>query len=364
MKLQVTQENIHKALSNVAKVASSRGTLPILANVLIKTVDNRVSIAATNLDIAITQYIGSKVSSEGSITVPARLMQDFIASLGSSSTITLELDETKLKVTTDHHHSVINGTSADDFPVMPAITSGVSWTLPAKTLKTSLQQVLFAASTDEARPVLTAVNIHTHDGWVYFAATDSYRLAERKVEQVDTDIQLLVPASALQDLLRVLGDSEETVHITHDDQQVLFRVGDVELVARLIEGTYPDYRKLIPTKFAHNATVEQKEFQNITKVSALFARENAGSVTLQLNETEQTINITAMASQLGENTASTTAEVDAEGAITLNSRYILDAVGVLEGTDMHISFNEKLEPCVIRAKDHENYTHVIMPLKS
>lgn len=364
MKLQVTQENIHKALGNVAKVASSRGTLPILANILIKTVDNRVSIAATNLDIAITQYIGSKVTKEGSITVPARLMQDFIASLSGDSTITLELDDTKLKVTTDHHHSIINGTSADDFPIMPAISSGVSWSLPAKVLKTSLQQVLFAASTDEARPVLTAVNVHTHDGWVCFAATDSYRLAERKVQKIDQDINLLIPASALQDLLRVLGDSDETVSITHDDQQVLFRVGDAELVARLIEGAYPDYRKLIPTQFEHTARLDQKDFQNITKVSALFARENAGSVTVHLDETAQAVNINAVASQLGENTASTSAEIDSEGTITLNSRYILDAVGALEGSSMTISFNGKLEPCVIRGVDHDEYTHVIMPLKS
>jgi DNA polymerase-3 subunit beta len=291
-------------------------------------------------------------------------MQDFIASLSSDSTITLELDETKLRVTTDHHHSVINGTSADDFPVMPAITEGVTWTLSAQTLKTTLQQVLFAASNDEARPVLTAVNIHTHDGWVYFAATDSYRLAERKVEQTDKDIQLLVPASAMQDLLRVLGDSDDTVTITHDDQQVVFRVGDAELVARLIEGTYPDYRKLIPAEFGHSAEVNQKEFQNITKVSALFARENAGSVTLHLDETTQAINITALASQLGENTASTQANIDNEGTITLNSRYILDAVGALEGTMMRISFNGKLEPCVLRGVEHDEYTHVIMPLKS
>ncbi|MCA9331092.1 DNA polymerase III subunit beta [Candidatus Saccharibacteria bacterium] len=364
MKLQVTQENLHRALSNVAKVASSRGTLPILANVLIKTVGNRVSIAATNLDIAITQYIGSKVTTEGSVTVPARLMQDFVASLPSDTTITLELDETKLKVTTDHHHSVVNGTSAEDYPVMPAIESGVSWSLPAQSLKASLQQVLFAASNDEARPVLTAVYIHTHEGAIYFAATDSYRLAEKKVAKQSQEISLLVPASALQDLLRVLGDSDDAVSITHDDQQILFKVNDTELVARLIEGTYPEYRKLIPQDFSHTATLAKKELHDITKVSALFARENAGSVAIQLNETTQEISIQATASQLGENTASAPADITSEGNITLNSRYILDGLAALTGDKVSVNFNEKLEPCVLKSPTDSDYTHVIMPLKS
>src|SRR5438270_6869072 len=144
MKLQVTQENLNKALGMVARVANARGTLPVLANVLIKTVNNRLSIAATNLDIAITHYIGAKVAEEGAITVPARLMQDFVSSL-PAGVINLELEETKLRVNTDQYKSVVNGIAADDFPVMPAITGGKSWTVSASELKKGLQQVIFAA---------------------------------------------------------------------------------------------------------------------------------------------------------------------------------------------------------------------------
>ena len=154
MKLQVTQENLNRALNAVARVANSRGTLPILANVLIKTSKNRVALSATNLDIAITHYIGGKVTDEGSITVPARLMQDFVSSL-PEGVIELKLDDTKLHVTTDQYNSVVNGIVADDFPVMPAIGSGKSWSVSGATLKKGLQQVVFAASNDETRPVLT-----------------------------------------------------------------------------------------------------------------------------------------------------------------------------------------------------------------
>lgn len=363
MKLQVTQENLHKALNNVARVANTRGTLPILSNVLLKTAGNRLSIAATNLDIAITQFIGSKVGTEGAITVPARLMQDFIASL-PSGTITLELDESKLKITTDQYESVINGTNADDFPVMPAISNGVSFEVSSKDLKLALQQVLPAASSDETRPVLTGVYLHTHEGTLFAVATDSYRLAEKAVCKAKVEATLLVPANALQDLLRILGDGEDTVTITHDDQQVLFKVEDVELVARLIEGNYPDYRKLIPKQFAQKAVLAKQELLNITKVSSLFARESAGSVTLNLDQDKQTVSIRSIASQLGENTATAPAQIEGSGTITLNSRYILDALAVTGGDQVSVGFNDKLEPCVLRSTKHDDYLHVIMPLKS
>lgn len=363
MKLQVTQENLNKALGTVARVANTRGTLPVLANVLIKTVNNRLSIAATNLDIAITHYIGAKVSEEGDITVPARLMQDFVSSL-PSGVIDLNLDEYKLNIATDQYQSVINGVSAEEFPVMPAIEKGKRWTVAGSTLKKSLQQVVMAASNDEARPVLTGVLLHTQDGKLYMAATDSYRLAEKELGANDEQIELLVPGSAMQDLLRILSDFEGDVEVISDEQQILFRVGDVELVARLIEGKYPDYRKLIPQNFAVTAVLKRADLLNVTKVSSLFARESAGSITINVDEEAQNLSIRSVASQLGENTATANAKITGSGTITLNSRYLLDALHALGGDDVVFSFNGKLEPTVIRDPAANDYTHIIMPLKS
>ena len=363
MKLQVTQENLNKALGSVARIANSRGTLPILSNVLLKTVDGRLSIAATNLDIAITHYIGSKVSEEGSITIPARLMQDFVGSL-PSGVIDLKLDEHKLHVNAEKYKSVINGISAEDYPVMPAIEEGQSWKVSAKLLKQALQQVVIAASSDEARPVLTGVYWHTHEGKLYLVATDSYRLAEKSLINMKQDVELLIPASALQDLLRIIGDYDEDITVTHDEQQVLFQVGDVELVTRLIEGKYPDYRKLIPHSFASDAVLKRTELVKITKVSILFARESAGSVTINLDAESQQVSIRSIASQIGENTASANAVITNEGDITLNSRYILDALHALSGEDVQLNFNGKLEPCILVDPKAKDYIHVIMPLKS
>jgi DNA polymerase-3 subunit beta len=363
MKLQVTQENLNRALGTVARVANSRNALPILSNVLIKTSNNRLSLAATNLDIAITHYIGAKVSEEGSITVPARLMQDFISSL-PGGVIELDLDESKLHITTEQYKSTVNGIVADDFPVMPSISGGSTWTINGAIFKKGLQQVVLAASSDESRPVLTGVLLHTLEGKLYLAATDSYRLAEKELGANKETVQLLVPATALQDLLRILGDFEDDVRITHDDQQVLFQVGDVELVARLLEGKYPPYRTLIPKSFDVEVTLKRADFINITKVSSLFARESAGSVTLNVDEASQALSIRSIASQLGENTATANGKVRGSGDITLNSRYLLDGLQALTDDEVTFGFNGKLEPTLLKDAKTKGYLHIIMPLKS
>ncbi|HEX8227383.1 MAG TPA: DNA polymerase III subunit beta [Candidatus Saccharimonadales bacterium] len=370
MKLQVTQENLNKALGIVARVASARGTLPILANVLIKTVENRLSISATNLDIAITQHIGAKVAEEGSITVPARLMQDFINSL-PAGVIELRLEEHKLHITTDKYQSVVNGVVADDFPVMPAIQgrdagneSSRAWSINASILKKGLQQVIMAASSDESRPVLTGILLQTTEGHLFAASTDSYRLAEKDLGTNGEDVRLLIPATAIQDLLRILGDYDEAVQVTHDDQQILFQANDVDLVARLIDGKYPDYRKLIPSEFAVEARVKRADLVNVTKVSSLFARESAGSVTINVDADKNELSIRSVASQLGENTAAAAGTIKGTGSITLNSRYLLDALHAFGGEEVSFCFNGKLEPTLLRDPNSDNYAHIIMPLKS
>lgn len=363
MKLQVTQENLSRALATVGRIASGRNTLPILSNVLLSTIDNRLRIAATNLEVAMTETIGAKVTNEGSITVPARLFSDLVNNI-PEGVVTLELTDNKLLVVTEQYESVINGVSAEEFPVMPALKDGKSLSIPAGVLKTSLQQVVGAASSDDARPVLTGAYLHSHEGQLYLVATDSYRLAEKLVQPCKENVSLLIPATSLQDILRTLHDDDAEVTVAYDEQQVRFTVGDVELITRLIDGNYPDYRKLIPAEFKTKASVKKSDFANITKVSSLFAREAAGSVTIKLDSESDVISIRSVASQLGENTARADAKVDGSGDVTLNSRYLLDGLAVLSGDQITFSINGKLDPVVLRDPEEKSYTHVVMPVKS
>jgi DNA polymerase-3 subunit beta len=247
---------------------------------------------------------------------------------------------------------------------MPAITSGKSWTVSSAALKKGLQQVVFAASSDETRPVLTGVLVHTLEGKLYLAATDSYRLAEKELGNNSEEVNLLIPANAMQDLLRILGDSDAPVQVTHDDQQVLFQVDDIELVTRLVDGKYPDYRRLIPAGFTSEALLKRADFVNVTKVSSLFARESAGSVTIELDEESQSLSIRSVASQLGENTAKADATISGSGSITLNARYLLDSLNALSGDEVSFGFNGKLEATLMRDPTADDYKHIIMPLKS
>jgi DNA polymerase-3 subunit beta len=207
-------------------------------------------------------------------------------------------------------------------------------------------------------------------------ATDSYRLAEKDLGPLNNivggaadgsdeqNFQLLIPVSAMQDLLRIVSDYTEDVEVSHDEQQILFRVGDVDLVARLIEGKYPDYRKLIPVTFATNAQLKRSDFINVTKVSSLFARESAGSVTLNVDNESQELSIHAIASQLGENDATAKGDITGSGSITLNSRYLLDGLQAFSSDTIRFSFNGKLEATLLQDLTADDYTHIIMPLKS
>ncbi len=365
MDLKVTQANLHKALTIVARVASGKSTLPVLSNILLTVADNQLKLSATNLDIAINTMVGAKVAKPGSLTIPARLLQDFIANL-PDTTIRLKQEDNKLHITTDNHNSTINGIAAEEFPVMPVINKGDNWKVKAGDLKKALQQVVGAASGDEARPILTGLFFHTSGKDLFIAATDSYRLAEKRLPAPANNTTFILPASAGHDVLRIIGDAPEAteVNITQDNQQVRLETAETELIARLIEGEYPDYQKLIPTEFAVTATLPKAEIVSITKVSSLFARAAAGSVVVRTNQEKQTIEIQSVASQIGANTASAPAKVSADGEITLNARFLLDAINALEGDTVTIGFNEKLQPVAITSPEHKDYVHIVMPLKS
>jgi len=365
MKLTVTQENLSRALQTVSRVASSKTSLPILGNILLRTDENRLLLAATNLEIAVTEYIGGSIKQPGSFTVPARLMSDFITSLPASN-VTLELQGSILHVSSGGYSSKINGMQADEFPALPEITSVYECALAAKEFKRSIQQVVVVASHDDTRPVLTGVYWHTHEGGLYIAGTDGYRLAEKKLiaKAADQDISAIIPATALQEVVRVMTDDIENVNVLLDDNQVRFGIGDIEITSKLIDGNFPDYRQLIPSESEISVKLAKDDFARITKVASLFARESGGGVTIAADSDTGKVSIHSIASQLGENTSEAEAEISGDGKVTLNSRYLIEALSCLDGSPVTFAFSGKLAPCVLSAKDAEDYKHIIMPLNS
>jgi DNA polymerase-3 subunit beta len=208
--------------------------------------------------------------------------------------------------------------------------------------------------------------VHTHEKKLYFVSTDSYRLAEKVVTNQSEDMSLIVPASALQEVLRIIADEDEEVKYSFDDGQIMFKLGEVEIISRLVDGKYPDYRQLIPKSNDIKIDIKRADFINITKVSSLFARESAGSITLHVSEDDQEVSIRSIASQVGENTSRASAKVTGSGEVTLNSRYLLDALNAFDGENVHMEFSGKINPCVITSGEPKNsdYLHIVMPLRS
>lgn len=366
MELTVTQENFARALSAVGRVASTKTQLPILSNILLRTDGNRLLVAATNLEIATTQYIGAKIAKAGAITIPARLISEFVSSLPKGS-IELKVVGENIHLTSGKYHSIINGVIADDFPELPTINedNSVTYSINTEEFKQSVSQTIITASADSTRPVLTGVYWHSHEGWLYLAATDGYRLSERRLVETKSEIAAIIPTQTLQEVLRTIVDDVDTIDILFDESQVRFRINEAEIISRLVDGNFPDYRQLIPAKSDIVAIMNKTEFSRVTKISGLFARESGGSITLTVDDENNTVSLHSIASELGENTSELDADVTGSGQVTLNSRYLTEALGVLDAETISFSFSGKLSPIILKSTQKDtNYYHVIMPLKS
>lgn len=341
----------------------------MLSNVLLTTDGNRLRLSATNLEIGINFWIGSKVEEQGSVTVPARLFAEFVSSLPHGN-IDLSAIDNILTVKSPHYESKINGISAEEFPLIPSITSDPALTLDAALFRDALAQVVVAASADEARPVLAGVYLYVEDGTLIIVATDSYRLAEKRLELGDgtpEKFSVLVPARTMQELVKLLGEADGEVEIYVDENQVMFRIADVELVSRLIEGQFPAYRRIIPESAETSFDIPTSELARITKVASLFARESAGSVRLVI-KAEGEVSVVSSDSEVGGNTSSAECDVSGEdGEISLNARYLTDALSAMKSSVVTVAITDKLSPCVISPAGDDtsgDYLHIVMPLRT
>lgn len=367
MELIVTQENFSKALSTVGRVASSRTQLPILNNILLRTDGTRLLIAATDLELAATQYIGAKVAKPGAITVPAKLISEFVSSLPKGS-IDVKVVNNSIHLSCGNYKSVINGVDADDFPELPSIDEegSVSYSINAEEFKQAVSQTIITASSDSSRPILTGVYWHSYEGSIYLAATDGYRLSERKLVDTKSEVSAIIPTQTLQEALRTLTDDVDAVDILFDESQVRFRINEAEVISRLIDGNFPDYRQLVPQSSDNTAVIDRQEFVRVTKIASLFSRDSGGSITLTIGGEKDGVSIQSVTSELGENTSDISAkEYTGDGQITLNSRYLSEALGVIDSKEIVVGFSGKLSPCLLKSSDKKtNYYHIIMPLKS
>ena len=380
MKVRCQQDDLQRALSQVSRAVASKTALPVLANILLATEEDRLRIAATNLEIGITTFIKAAVEVEGRITVDARLLADFVNTLSSAPVeLTVEPSRSVLSVTSGRDKAGINGIDADDFPVIPSLgdeTEGFSASVDPQLLREMITHVEFAAATDDSRPVLAGVLTRFEERKLTLATCDGFRLAIREgelSESLPEKFETIVPARAMREMARLIGDLNEPVQlaITQSRNQLLARIGETEFLSRLIEGMFPDVMQIVPKDSATRVELGRDRFLNAVRQASLFARDNNDVIRLQVHPGEDelapgTVEISANAAERGSSQGFVDAAITGvKDQVAFNSRYLTDVLGVIRHGEVVMGLNGPNQAGVLRYGDEQtqaSYTYVIMPM--
>ena len=381
MRLSCLQENLSKGLAIVGRAVATRTTLPITQNVLLSTDRSMLKLSATNLEIAITTWIGAMVEEEGSITVPARLITEFVASLPPESIdLVMTPQPRSVELTCSRSNARINGTDAEEFPPIPTVEEGLAARIDPQVFKTAIGQVVFAAATEESRPVLTGVKLELEDDRFTLAAADGFRLAVYRGQlegPVDEPVSIIVPGRTLNEVNRFLGDQSEPVEMTMTPArgQMLFKLQNIEVVSQLIQGSFPTYSQLIPQSYQTRTVFNLQEFLRATKTAAIFARDGSGIIRVQAipgpDGSASTDGegrpgkavISARAEEMGDNQDEVDTIIEGEESkIAFNSKYLLDVLSVMERGEVALETTTPSSPGVLKPIGSDNYIHVVMPM--
>lgn len=385
MRLNCLQENLSHGLAVVQRAVATRTTLPITQHVLLACDGGRLKISATNLEIAISTWVGAEIQEEGAVTVPARLLTDFVNSL-NKQTLSLASQRQGKGVTLkgERTEANIHGADANEFPPIPAVTSGVSTQVAAKALREAIRQVVFAAAVEDSRPVLTGVDLELDGDKLTLVAADGFRLAVHTtgVLRPATDkLSVIIPSRTLAEVERLIEtDDPIELVVTPQRSQALFRMKNVELVTQLIQGTFPNYQQLVPAEHATRLVVNLAELQRATRTASIFAKDGSGIIRLQMAPGAKgggKLTISSRAEEVGENTGELEAQVEGQEAkIAFNSKYLTDVLNIMGSDEVSLEMTTSSSPGVLRpvttpakgsgrARAGEpagTYVHVVMPM--
>ncbi|MFA6423079.1 MAG: DNA polymerase III subunit beta [Patescibacteria group bacterium] len=364
MNFSCKQQNISKALNIVSRFSGTKTTtLPILNNILISTDKGRLKFSATNLEIGINTWIGAKVEEEGSYTIPSKLFIDFI-NTNNDETINFKLKDDSLILKSDKYNGKIKGIVASEFPLIPSIKNKEVFYISAEEFKTAIIETAFACAIDETRPILAGVYMKVEKDMATFVSTDSYRLAEKQVKlnkSIEGEINIIIPSRVLSELARIITNEKE-IGILCDDNQIQFNFGEIEVISRLIEGKFPDYKQLIANNFSTEVVIKNNDLKNAIKMASYFVRDGANNIRVKVDA--KGMIISSYSAEVGDSESKLNCEVKGVGIeITFNAKYILDALNVIGSDMIEFKFNDKLNPGFISTSEDKNYKYIIMPLR-
>ncbi|MCH2309999.1 MAG: DNA polymerase III subunit beta [SAR202 cluster bacterium] len=374
MKISCLQQNLSRGLAIVGRAVATRSNLPVLQNVKISTQNDMLVLTGTNLDIAITTKIGAQIEEEGEITIPARLLTDFVNTLPDDR-IDIESSADLMSVSLKclRFEANINGTDPAEFPPIPTVDEGSTIKIDPQILKETVDYVAFAAATEDSRPVLTGIKVEVNNDDFTFAAADGFRLAVyqgKLVDSIDDNFEFIIPARSMQEIGRLIGTDSSPVEfiVTPAGTHALFNIGNVEIVSQLMPGSFPNYRSLIPENYKNQVLADLSDFTNAVKTASIFARDGSGIVRIQIvnNGDSAGLSISSRAEELGENQGEIDArvegEVDEESRIAFNNKYLADVLDVLGDGEVVFEMTGASSPGVLRSISKPGYTHVVMPM--
>lgn len=373
MKVTVLQENLARGIAIVSRAVATRSTLPVLGNILLATEGGRLKLAATNLEIGITHWTGAQVQAEGAITVPARQLADYVNALPSDRVeIELNPKTQTLHLKCARYDANIKGVDASEFPIIPVLGDNNKILVEPDTLKELIAQATFSAAQDDSRPVLTGILAKFDKDMVTFASADGFRLSVRSAvlgTKLAAPVSVIIPAKALQDVARVVGDQEEPVEIaiTDNRSQVLFHLANTDIVSQLIDGNFPDFNQIVPKSYATRTIMNTSELQSAVKAASVFAREASNIVRLNISSGNDMgggkVVIAAQSAETGDNVGEIDATVDGDPIeIAFNARFLADVLGILNTAQVALETSTSASPGVVKPVGRDDFTHVIMPM--
>lgn len=365
MKLSCLRDKLIKAIGIVSRIVGTKASLPILSNILLTTDKGRLKISTTDLELGIETWIGSKIEKNGSITVPSRLFSEFINSINSEK-ISLVAHDNKIIISSKENKTLIKGLEANDFPLIPTIKKPlVVITVNSQRLKQALEQTVFSCAVDETKPVLSGILFQLKPKQIVLAATDSYRLAESVITDNTTnkEINFIIPKRTANELARIIEDSKEEVKIKISSNQVSFEYKEIYFISRLIEGTFPDYKQIIPKNFNTSIELDKNQLYQCLKTASLFSRDSANNIKISLKNKLVEINSTSQ--QLGENHSklNTIKASGKEVSFSVNALFLLEALSNIQEATIKLEIVDKHSPILLKPQKDSNYFFLIMPLK-
>ncbi len=367
MKFRASVSDLHSGLAACAHALSTKGSLPVLSFILLEAHEGALSLSATNLELAVTTNIPAEVEKEGSVCAPGRLLTELVSSLESQE-LTVSVKDNSLDVESPNVKSRLNGIAASEFPRLAMGVTGEALLLPPEEFCAALPSIVMSSANDESRPVLTGVLFDARDDVLTLVGVDGFRLSEKKIVLQQKSVKVLraiIPARALSEVGRLVANEESlSVYLDDGENQIIFKSPKFQISSRLIEGSFPEYQKIIPASFITKATISLEELRKGVKLASLFARDSSNVIKISLGPSESVVVLGANTPEIGESETRLSAQIEGEAvSVAFNNRYLSDCLSHISGPEVVFQASGQLSPGLFTANKDDGYFHIIMPVR-